>query len=85
MLPLLNGATFMGCVVVALFFLRFWQRTKDRLFIFFAIAFAILGANRISLSVFTPDTDHEPYYYVGRLLAFVTIALAILDKNRRGA
>lgn len=39
----LSGAITLGFLVAGLFFLRFWRRTHDRLFLAFAIAFALLG------------------------------------------
>ena len=35
----LSGAVTLGFLVAATFFLRFWRRTHDRLFIAFAAAF----------------------------------------------
>ena len=34
-----SGAIMMGYLVAGLFFLRFWQETRDRLFLIFAVAF----------------------------------------------
>ena len=39
----LSGAITLGFLVAALFFLRFWRRTRDNLFLAFAAAFALLG------------------------------------------
>ena len=78
----LSGATAMGCAVVALFFLRYWRDTCDRLFIFFAIAFAVLGVNRAALALVHPAAESTPYFYVLRLAAFILIAYAVIDKNR---
>jgi hypothetical protein len=78
----LSGATMMGCLVAALFFLRFFRETGDRLFAMFAAAFVILGLNRIANVVFNPADEVSPVFYVVRLLAFVLILIAIVDKNR---
>ena len=43
----LLGATAFGCLVVALFFGRFWRVTGDRFFMLMAGAFAVFGLNRI--------------------------------------
>jgi hypothetical protein len=45
------GAIAMASAVVALFFLRFWRDTGDRLFAMFALAFLLLGITRLGLSV----------------------------------
>ena len=45
--PFLSGAITMGCATAGLFFLRFWKRTRGRLFIAFAlILFSIWRKNR---------------------------------------
>jgi len=45
------GAIAMASAVVALFFLRFWRDTGDRLFGMFALAFLLLGITRFGLAV----------------------------------
>ena len=45
----LQGAAAMGSLVAALFFLRFWTRTRDRFFQLFAAAFLIEGLSRVPL------------------------------------
>ena len=77
---LITGALAMAYFVAALFFLRFWSATRDRLFGFFAAAFFLLAAQRIILP-YAPEAWISPLYVV-RLLAFVLIIVAIIDKNR---
>ena len=36
------GALAMACWVAGLFFLRFWRLSRDRLFVFFVLAFWLL-------------------------------------------
>jgi uncharacterized membrane protein HdeD (DUF308 family) len=45
------GAIAMASAVVALFFVRFWRDTGDRLFAMFALAFLLLGITRIGLAM----------------------------------
>ena len=45
------GAIAMASVVAALFFLRFWRDTGDRLFLIFAAAFFLLAATRVGLAM----------------------------------
>jgi hypothetical protein len=82
-----SGALAAGYLVVALFFGRFWHETHDRLFRLFALAFALLALQRVALSLLVHDTSLEPAAYAIRLLAFVVIIVAVVDKNRstRGA
>jgi hypothetical protein len=76
------GALFMGLLLVGIFFLRFWRDTSDRLFLIFAVAFWLLAITRLALSL-TPGAseEHRAYVYLVRLLAFVLILVAIIDKN----
>jgi hypothetical protein len=79
----LAGAACMASMIIALFFIRFWRKTHDRLFLFFAAAFGILMGERIIRSTLTIDTEMAPYVYMVRLVAFILIIAAIIDKNRR--
>ena len=78
----LLGAVAMASFVAALFFLRFWQQTKDRFFLLFAIAFAFDAITRFVLGTVQPSSEAEPLFYLARLLTFVLIIAAIADKNR---
>lgn len=78
----LSGAIMICYLVAGLFFLRFWFATRDRLFMFFALAFWVLGVNQI-LSIFVAEgTDNRSYIYLIRLLAFVLILIGVGMKNR---
>lgn len=85
---ILAGALTMGFVIAGLFFLRFWRQTRDRLFALFALSFFVMGLNRLILSILwvnSPDGVRGPWHdrmYWVRLVAFLLILLAILDKNR---
>jgi hypothetical protein len=79
----ISGATFVTCFAIALFFLRFWQHSGDRLFAMFALAFAVFGVNRLILVLLGDDDENTTYVYLVRLAAFVLILIAIADKNRR--
>jgi hypothetical protein len=80
----LLGAAAMGGAIAALFFVRFWLQTRDRLFLMFAIAFAIDALMRVTLALATVPDEKEPFFYLGRLFSFSLIVLAIIDKNRGG-
>ena len=79
----LNGAATVSLLVIALFFLRFWKRTRDRLFLYFSAAFVILMVERLIRAAMIVENEWTPYVYLVRLAAFVLIILAIVDKNRR--
>ena len=78
----LSGAIMMGCFVASLFFYRFWHRTLDRIFVWFATAFLLLGVERLVLEITRADETYSPAVYVMRLIAFGLIIAAIVDKNR---
>jgi hypothetical protein len=82
MSELLSGAMAMGYLVAGLYFLRFWKDTEDRLFLIFAVAFGLLAAQRTLLTVLADRPDAHLPLYVIRLLAFLLIIAAIVDKNR---
>ncbi|OYW30169.1 MAG: hypothetical protein B7Z47_03915 [Chthoniobacter sp. 12-60-6] len=77
------GAAIVSLLVIVLFFLRFWKRTRDRLFLFFAGAFAFMILERVVRAVMPVETEWAPYVYSMRLAAFVLIIVAVVDKNRR--
>lgn len=79
---LLGGIT-VGSVVIALFFLRFWKKTSDRLFLYFAFAFFILAINQIVMILTAISSEEHPAVYLIRLAAYGLILFAIVDKNRK--
>jgi hypothetical protein len=78
----LLGLLVATCASAGLFFLRFWRRTADGLFLAFAMAFWMLGLNWLLLAIVETDEVRTALYLI-RLLAFVLILAAILQKNRR--
>jgi Family of unknown function (DUF5985) len=78
-----SGALTLGYLVAALFFLRYWRDSRDRLFLFFAGSFALLAVQRAVLALAPPTAALELPSYGLRLLAFVLILVAIADKNLR--
>jgi hypothetical protein len=76
----LKGAIAMGYATAALFFLRFYWRTRDRLFVMFAAAFLVLGAIRIGMVVWHDPMEHHFLYWL-RFVAYLLILVAIIDKN----
>ena len=82
LLIMLQGATAMGCVALAVFFLRFWVRSRDRLFAIFSGAFAVFAINRVMLVMLVSSQETDVLIYGIRAVAFGLLMLAILDKNR---
>lgn len=78
----LSGAVAFGFFVCSLFFLRFWRRTGDQLFIAFALAFALLGLGEGLLSLVDVPAENKGAVFLIRLAAFGLIIFAIGTKNR---
>ncbi len=81
---LLSGATTMGFLTAGLFFLRFWRRTRDSLFLAFAMAFWLLGLNQALLVLTNVPVEERSWLYLLRLAAFAIILWSIGLKNQRG-
>ena len=79
----LSGAITMGFVVAGLFFLRFWKRTHDGLFIAFALAFWLLGLVQGLLTFTEFPIEERSWLFLLRLAAFSLIIVSILWKNRK--
>lgn len=77
----LRGFIAMGYLVAGLFFLRFYTRTRDRLFLLFCVAFWLLGMLRAAM-LLVVDPMEQHYLYWLRLVAYLLILTAIIDKNR---
>jgi len=76
----LSGMTSGLCLVAGLFFLRFWRKTGDRFFGFFAASFWMMALQRLMMMLMR-DNEHVLVVYLIRLLSFVLILVAIADKN----
>jgi len=83
MIEFLLGATAMATAIVGLVFLRFYRRTRDRFFLFFAGAFWLETLGRVWMWQRNPLDENETVVYVIRLIAYGLILAAILDKNLR--
>ena len=82
MIHFIAGMLVAAYLVAALFFFRFWRAARDRLFAYFAGAFVLLAVQRAALAAAADLPIEVHWYYVLRLLAFVLIIVAIIDKNR---
>ena len=76
------GAVAMASLTIALFFLRFWKTTHDRFFLLFTLSFLLEAISRL-LYLTHPQQADDPMIYAIRLLAYVLILIAIVDKNRQ--
>ena len=79
---MLLGALTLATAMVGLFFLRFWQDSRDRFFLLFALSFFVQALNRLVLALSDNPQEGTPLQYGIRFAAYVLIVLAIMDKNR---
>lgn len=79
----LMGAIGMGLAVASLFFFRYWRESRDRFFAWFALAFLVLTINRVMLVILSAPRETSLVPYLVRLLAFLMIVWAVVDKNFR--
>ena len=76
-----SGMIAMGFAVAGLFFLSFWRRTRDGLFVAFAAAFGLLALNQALVTFLNTPEETTSRIYLIRLLAFLIIIVAIVIKN----
>lgn len=82
LLTFLSGAVAMGFGIAGLFFLRFWSKTRDQLFLAFTLAFWLLGLGQAMLAFSSVPAEERSWLYLLRLAAFVIILVAIWRKNK---
>lgn len=80
----LRGGTMVALFGIAVFFLRYWRQTKDRLFAYFTVAFLLMAVCQIMVLLIGEKDEHAPYAYWMRLVAFLLIIAAIVEKNTPG-
>ena len=83
MASVLAGMITMGFLLAALFFFRFWRRTRDLLFATFGAAFVLLALNQAVVALALLPREEQPYAYLLRLVAFGLLIVAIIRKNVR--
>ena len=76
-----SGLITMGYLVASAFFLRFWGRTRDRLFAIFAAAFCLLALNQALVALAGLTREEQSWIYLLRLAAFSLIIAGIVFKN----
>jgi hypothetical protein len=80
-IELLSGALVFAYFIAGVHFLRFWRRTGDRLFALFAIAFWLFAVNQLVASLPSVTDETGGYEYLLRVLGFILILIAIVEKN----
>lgn len=82
MFYLLSGLIVAGDLIAALFFLKFWRRSGDTLFVIFAAAFLLLALGQALLALTNVPVEERSWIYLLRLAAFILIIAGIVHKNR---
>lgn len=77
----LSGLITAGYLIAGLFFVKFWARSRDRLFVGFAAAFWLLALNQLLLALLDLTREERGWTFLLRLLAFALLAMAIVYKN----
>jgi hypothetical protein len=78
------GILAMASIVITLFFLKFWKKTRDSLFLAFAGLFAVectLRTVRAVNMAASGSYEEPPWLYGLRLVASLLILLVIVRKN----
>lgn len=81
----LAGMIVAGFALAGLFFLKFWKRTREELFLAFTAAFWLLGITQALLTFSDVPVEERTWLYLLRLAAFLLILGAIWRKNTRRA
>ena len=78
-----SGVAAAGCLVIACFFLRFWNRTREELHLIFSAAFAAFSVTPIANGLFHVREQEQAWTYIPRLAGFILIAGGVVWANVR--
>lgn len=76
-----DGMICMGYLMAAMYFLRFWRRAGDSLFLVFGAAFALFAVNSALIAFEGPVDESNSWIFLFRIGGFALLILAILLKN----
>jgi hypothetical protein len=79
----LSGALACTFAIAAVFFLKFWRRTHDRLFLSFAVAFVLFAINQSVEDRIDVMNERRDLIYLLRVTGFLVILFAIVRKNTK--
>ncbi|HEX8711886.1 MAG TPA: DUF5985 family protein [Terracidiphilus sp.] len=77
----LLGVIATAALIAALFFFVYWRRSRDILFLTFAVSFAMQSFNEVTLLGSSNPSSPSFSFYVVRLVAFLILLAGILTKN----
>jgi len=76
-----GGLSAAGYGIAGVFFLSFWRKTRDSLFMAFALAFGLMALNQALPVILGIPREEQGGVYLLRAAAFILIIVAILAKN----
>ncbi|XGC80416.1 DUF5985 family protein [Bdellovibrio bacteriovorus] len=76
------GGVMMNFLIISLFFFRFWQKTRDKFFLYFSRSFALLAIERCIFLFINAENEAHTWVFLIRLVAFCGIIMAVVEKNR---
>lgn len=77
----MGGLSTAGYAIGGVFFLSFWRKTRDSLFMAFALAFGLMTLNQAVPVIMGIPREEQGGVYLLRAAAFILIIVAILAKN----
>ena len=84
-----SGICMTSFAASGVFFLKFWKASRDPFYLYFCMACWLLAIERIvvvtltyMLNWMTPENESGSWIYIIRLVAFLIIFAAVLQKNR---
>ena len=81
LIPFLAGALALAHILAGAYFLRFWRKTRNSLFLSFACAFWLLAVNRVIISWLGDEHERAGHSYILRVIGFLLILATIIQKN----
>jgi hypothetical protein len=81
MIEFVSGVIASGYLVVAAVFFILWRRRGDPLLRAFALGFLLFALNQVLASALVTPTDPPALIYALRILGFVIIFGALLDRG----
>lgn len=77
----LYGMNTMGFLAAGVFFLRFWQKSADALFIAFSAAFLLFALDQFFHALKAAPPSAHDWAFFFRLAGFGLLIFAVLRKN----
>ena len=79
----ISGAIVMGFAIACLLFVKYYRRTRQKLFLTFAASFFLLALNYAWLAITQIPVEERSPLFLIRLLAFALFPLAIFQSSRQ--